>query len=74
MPAVERPYRTWGYPIVPLLFAVVSLAVVLNVIISMPHKSAVGSLIILGGLPIYALFRRKERSDAPKPQGQAPNG
>jgi APA family basic amino acid/polyamine antiporter len=65
MPAVERPYRTWGYPVVPLLFAVISLAVVLNVIISMPLKSAVGSLIILAGLPICAFFRRRERSATP---------
>jgi len=67
MPAVERPYRTWGYPVVPLLFAVISLAVVLNVIISMPLKSAAGSLIILAGLPICAFFRRRERSATPGP-------
>jgi APA family basic amino acid/polyamine antiporter len=64
MPAVERPYRTWGYPVVPLVFLAISLAVVLNVVISAPLKSAVGSMIILGGLPFYAFFRRKERSDA----------
>ena len=65
LPAVERPYRTWGYPVVPLVFSAISIAVVLNVIISAPLKSAVGSIIILGGLPIYAFFRRRERSDAP---------
>lgn len=66
-PDIERPYRTWGYPIVPLLFSVVSLAVVLNVVISMPLKSAVGSIIILSGLPIFAFFRRRKRSAAPEP-------
>jgi len=64
MPAIERPYRTWGYPLVPLLFAAISAAVVLNVIISAPLKSAVGSTIILGGLPLYAFFRRKQKPDA----------
>ena len=64
MPALDRPYRTWGCPVVPLLFSAISMAVVLNVIISAPLKSAVGSIIILGGLPFYAFFRRKERSDA----------
>jgi basic amino acid/polyamine antiporter, APA family len=67
MPAVERPYRTWGYPVVPILFLVVSLAVVLNVIISRPFQSAVGSAIILSGLPICAFFRRRERATSPPP-------
>jgi APA family basic amino acid/polyamine antiporter len=64
-PAIERPYRTWGYPLVPLVFLAVSVAVVLNVIISSPLKSAVGSAIILGGLPIYVFYRRKERTKRP---------
>jgi APA family basic amino acid/polyamine antiporter len=58
-------YRTWGYPLVPLVFLAVSVAVVLNVIISSPLKSAAGSAIILGGLPIYVFFRRKERTKRP---------
>ena len=60
MPALDRPYKTWGYPWVPLLFAAVSAAVVLNVIISSPLKSSVGAVIILGGLLIYAFFRRRQ--------------
>lgn len=61
MPSVERPYRAWGFPVVPILFSAISMAVVLNVIISAPLKSAVGSIIILGGLPLYAFFRHRER-------------
>jgi APA family basic amino acid/polyamine antiporter len=60
-PALERPYKTWGYPLVPVVFLAVSVAVVLNVMISSPLKSAVGSTIILGGLPIFIYFRRKQR-------------
>jgi APA family basic amino acid/polyamine antiporter len=61
MPDLERPYRTWGYPLVPLVFLGVSAAVVLNVIVSKPLKSAAGTAIILGGLPIYAFFRRRKK-------------
>jgi len=64
MPDVERPYRTWGYPLVPFVFLAVSIAVVINVIISAPLKSAVGSIIILGGLPIFAFFRSRETREA----------
>jgi APA family basic amino acid/polyamine antiporter len=64
MPGLDRPYRTWGYPVVPLLFTTISAAVVLNVVISAPLKSAVGSLIILGGLPLYAFFRKRRNPGA----------
>jgi basic amino acid/polyamine antiporter, APA family len=59
-PDLERPYKTWGYPVVPALFFLIAAAVVINVYISSPLKSLVGSAIILGGLPIYYFSRRKE--------------
>jgi APA family basic amino acid/polyamine antiporter len=60
MPGLERPYKTWGYPFVPWTFLIISAAVVVNVFASSPLRSCVGSAIILGGLPLYAYFRRKE--------------
>ena len=59
-PDLERPYKTWGYPVVPALFFLIAVAVVINVYVSSPLKSLVGSAIILGGLPIYYFSRRKE--------------
>ena len=59
-PGMKRPYRTWGYPLVPLVFLAVSAAVVLNVMVSSPLKSALGALIILGGLPIFLFFRKRK--------------
>lgn len=64
MPGLERPYKTWGYPAVPLLFFLVSGAVVLNVFLTSPVKSTIGSAIILGGLPLYVFFRKKEKKHA----------
>ncbi len=67
IPDAPRPYRTWGYPIVPALFGLISAAVVVNVFISSPGKSLAGTAIILGGLPLFWLVRRqriKESSDA----------
>lgn len=59
LPNLERPYRTWGYPLTPTLFFLIAVAVVVNVFVSSPVKSFVGTAIILAGLPIYALVRRK---------------
>jgi APA family basic amino acid/polyamine antiporter len=58
LPNAPRPYRAWGYPVVPALFAAASAAVVLNVIVSMPVRSAVGAGIILAGCPLYVWTRR----------------
>jgi len=64
-PDILRPYRTWGYPVVPLLFFVIAEAVVINVFVSSFLKSLVGSLIILGGLPLFVLSKKlKEKSHA----------
>lgn len=61
MPDAPRPYRTWGYPVVPALFAIVSAAVVINVFAAMPLKSLVGSALILAGLPLYRfVWSRKD--------------
>jgi APA family basic amino acid/polyamine antiporter len=59
MPDEPRPYRTWGYPVVPWLFFAISAAVVANVFISSPVKSLVGTGIILAGLPLYHLSWKK---------------
>ncbi len=60
-PELERPYRTWGYPVVPALFFLIAVAVVVNVYISSPLKSLAGTAIILGGLPIFYFSRRKDK-------------
>jgi amino acid transporter len=64
-PDVARPYRVWGYPVVPALFLLIAAAVVVNVFVTSPGKSAVGSAIILAGLPFYALSWRKNRRGRP---------
>ncbi len=56
-PGWPRPYRAWGYPVVPALFLLISAAVVVNVFLMSPGKSLIGLLIILSGLPVYLLAR-----------------
>ncbi len=59
MPEAPRPYRAWGYPVVPLLFFLISAAVVLNVFARSFGKSMIGTAIILAGLPLYYISWRK---------------
>lgn len=60
-PDLERPYKTWGYPVVPALFFIIAVAVVVNVYISSPLKSVAGTAIILSGLPLFYFTRKKDQ-------------
>jgi APA family basic amino acid/polyamine antiporter len=57
-PAHPRPYRVWGYPIVPILFIAASLLIVVNTAIERPVESLLGVGIILLGVPAYLYWRR----------------
>ncbi len=58
-PDLDRPYRVPGYPIVPAVFFLISAAVVANVFVASPGASAAGTAIILGGLPLFHLSRKR---------------
>lgn len=62
-PERKRPYKTWGYPIIPLLFVLINLAVFFNTVIDQPLKSTIG-LIMLGiGIPAFLYWKKKARKD-----------
>lgn len=52
------PYRVWGFPVIPSLFALSCLAIVLNQIVKDPKESAFGLGLVLIGVPFYYLRRR----------------
>ena len=54
-----RPYRCWGYPWVPAVFALASLAFVGNAFFEKPVESLWGMGLIALGLPAYAWWRRQ---------------
>jgi APA family basic amino acid/polyamine antiporter len=58
-PQVPRPYRVWGYPLVPAVFVLVSLAFVVNTLREKPGESAWGLGLITLGVPAYAWWRRR---------------
>ena len=57
-PDAPRPYRVWGYPLVPALFILPSLALVANTLAERPRESHFGVGILALGLPAYAWWRR----------------
>jgi APA family basic amino acid/polyamine antiporter len=57
-PNEPRPFRAWGYPVAPFIFAAASLLIVLNALWRSPATSGAGLLVILAGLPVYLLMRR----------------
>jgi len=58
-PLVPRPYRTWGYPVTPLVFIAFALWLVWNTIVERPLDSAVGAGLLLCGLPGYFFWKKK---------------
>src|SRR5687768_12495442 len=53
MPDQPRPYRTWGYPVVPAIFILGSLAFVLNTLFERPTESLAGMGLLALGIPAY---------------------
>ncbi len=61
-PDLHRPYKVWGYPVLPAIFVVVAFTfVVLNFIANQPQTSY-GLAVILAGIPAFYIFRRWNRS------------
>jgi basic amino acid/polyamine antiporter, APA family len=58
-PNMPRPYRCWGYPIVPGLFVAGALALTVNIWLNRPGRSSIGLLLILAGLPFYRYWARQ---------------
>ena len=54
-PDYRPAYRTWGYPVVPIVFIVASLAIVINQFISTPGEAATGLGLVVLGAPVYYL-------------------
>jgi basic amino acid/polyamine antiporter, APA family len=63
-PHAERPYRVWGYPVVPALFVLVSAALLYYTFTDNLKSSAGGCLAILAGIPVFYFFARHRGTSA----------
>jgi len=61
-PELQRPYRVWGYPVLPVAFALAALLIVANTLLTKPRESVIGIAFVLTGIPVFLLWRRTARS------------
>jgi len=61
MPDLHRPYHVFGYPFVPILFVLAAAWLTLNTIAERPVEAGWGTLIVLVGVPVYFIWKRKPR-------------
>src|SRR5690242_3874676 len=59
-PNAERPYKAWGYPIVPALYIIGASVILIVLFIYQPATSWPGLIIVLTGVPIYFLWRKSD--------------
>src|SRR5690606_21596796 len=58
-PHAERPYRAWGYPVVPIVFLLVTGWLLINTMVTSPQSSFIGIGLIILGLPVYFYLNNK---------------
>jgi len=56
-PEIERPYRTFGYPLVPLIYIMLAGLFIIDLAYLAPSTSGIGYLLVFTGIPIYFVWR-----------------
>jgi APA family basic amino acid/polyamine antiporter len=60
-PDLPRPFKTWGYPLTPLILLVVAIALFIAFVISDPRGSLIASASLVISYPIYLLVKKFSR-------------
>lgn len=60
MPDAPRPYRAWGYPVVPAIFIAAAAFLLYSTFTENLKRSLIGSVVILAGIPVFLYFQRKQ--------------
>ena len=63
-PDWERPYKAWGYPVVPALYILLAAAIAVDLLVFKTKYTFPGLLIVLLGIPVYFLRKRLARPPA----------
>lgn len=58
-PNAERPYKVWGYPVIPALFVVFCAALIVITCINHPREAGLGLVFMATGVPLYFIWRKK---------------
>jgi len=57
-PDAERPYRAFGYPVIPIIYIITASAIVIDLLVLKPQYTGPGLLIVLLGIPVYVVWKR----------------
>ena len=60
MPGAHRPYKVWGYPVVPAIVILISAALFINTIATQPREAGIGLILMATGIPMWYWFSRKK--------------
>jgi len=66
-PQAPRPYKAWGYPIVPAAYILCAAALMIDLLIVKPRFTWPGLLIVLAGIPVFMIQERRSRIAQPSP-------
>ncbi len=61
MPDAERPYKVWGYPVVPAIVVLFCAGLFINTFFTRPREAGLGMVLMLTGVPMYWWFKRRNR-------------
>jgi APA family basic amino acid/polyamine antiporter len=64
-PNAERPYKAFGYPVIPALYILVAMFIVGILLVYKPNESLPGLIIVLIGLPVYFIWRKVNKNTLP---------
>ena len=60
-PHIERPFKVWGYPVVPVAFIIICTALVINTLFFYTRESLFGLCLTMMGIPIFILSQSREK-------------
>ena len=60
-PDIERPYKAFGYPVLPIIYILLALAFCIALVLATPKYALWGLGIVLLGIPIYYITRSVKR-------------
>jgi APA family basic amino acid/polyamine antiporter len=62
-PDAERPYKAWGYPVVPAFYILIAFLICIDLLIFKTDNTYPGVIFVLAGIPVYYLWRRFSRKN-----------
>jgi len=63
MPDAHRPYKVWGYPVIPALFILFCIVLLINTFYTRPREAMMGIGLILTGVPLFFYFNRRKKRE-----------